>query len=439
MSVQLAPPPDHSRSTDASAPDVLFEEARRRQRRRRRTGAALVVAGAAAVTVVLSGGGGGGTVRGHRPQASSPESSAGPTMAAALARDHWRILAHSPVGAPAGASIVWTGRRLLVLGGGGYSPRPHLRRAGAAYDPATGRWRRIAPVPSRVRPDGVQSVWTGSRLFLFGGSGRSGAASFTAGLYDPSANRWTLTSPPPVRLPNSSLAAAVSWRGRVIVAAVTGPLRHPTAHALAYDPRTDHWTILPLRLPPGHPANALSMVASRSGVLLWSLWSHDRPLGAGGFTVRSGVDVFRLVDGRWHPLRAPWPQHRTIDPTAAGGRVLLGATSIWCGASCSPPGVYQSGWSVDPRSLAITRLPRGPLDAVGPQSLWSGAAQIAIDIGGEYGSRIVTGDIAFLDLSTRRWYRGPRAPRTPGPLPAVWDGSHLLVLDQRGALLSYGP
>lgn len=436
MTAELAPPRERGATLD---PDVLFEEARRRQRRRWRAGAALLAAaGAASVGVALSGGGGGGATAQAPAQPAWP-SAGGPTAAAALAHDRWRILSRSPVGAPAGASVVWTGRQLIVLGGGGDPTPHHDRRAAAAYDPASGRWDRIAPVPSRVWADAAQTVWTGSRLFVIGGGGRSAAAPLSAGLYDPSSNRWTLTAPAPVWLSNADLAAAVWWRGRVMIAALTGSPRHRAARVLAYALRTNRWTLLPVRVRPGHLPDALTMIASRRGVLLWSLWSRDHSLGAGGFAIRSGVDVFRLAAGRWRAVRVPWPQHRTINPIVAGGRVLLGATSIWCGASCSPPGVYRNGWSADPRTLALTRLPVGPLDAVGPQILWSGAAQIAFDIGGEYGSRIVTGDIAFLDLASRRWYRGPRAPRTPGPLPAVWDGSHLLVLDRRGTLLSYGP
>ncbi len=438
MTAQLAPPPERTHTTSTAGPDVLFEEARRRRRRRWRTGGALLAVVVAGLLLALNGRGGGGVTLIAPVQPASSGAAVGPTSAAALAHDRWRILSRSPVGAPAGASVVWTGRRLIVLGGGG-AMHPRARRAAAAYDPASGRWERIARVPSRVWADGAQSVWTGRRLFVFGGAAPSAAAPPIAGLYDPSSNRWTLTAPVPMWLPHSSPAAAVWWRGRVLVAAITGPPPHAAARVLAYAPRTNRWAVLPVRLSPSHPPNTLVMIASRREVLLWSLWSRDRALGADGIEVRSGVDVLRLVGGRWRPVRVRWPQHRTIDPIAAGSRVLFGAISIWCGATCSPPGVYRSGWSADPRSLAITHLPPGPLDAVGPQILWSGAAQIAFDIGGEYGSRIVTGDIAFLDLATRHWYRGPRAPRTPGELPAVWDGSHLLVLDRRGTLLSYGP
>lgn len=339
--------------------------------------------------------------------------------------------------------MAWDGRALLEFGGDGDPvsvAHPDPLRAAAEFDPATDRWLRIAPVPAAVWPNAPLTVWTGTRLFVFGGTESGRTPSGRAGLYDPATNSWTLTPPAPVRLAPGTLNSAVWSGGQVIVAAVTGTVRKAAATVLAYEPSTNRWRVLALPLARGRQPGALAMVATARGVVLWNLWDQIRRISRDGYSLFSGVDVYRLSHDSWQLLRVKWPQHRTVVPVDAGGRILLGNSQIWCGASCSPPPSFSTGWSVNPRTLAITKLPQGPLAIVAPQALWSGAAEISLDTDGSSGTQIVRGDIAFLNLATRRWYSGPRAPSTlSSGLPAVWDGSHLLVLDQRGRVLSYGP
>ena len=112
--------------------------------------------------------------------------------AAALARGHWSVLAASLLGSRQGPVLAWTGRELLELGGWGGNGGPV---DGAAFDPADGRWRRIAPAPVPVGALAA-SVWTGSRLFVYGGQLRDGTTPGpAASLYDPASGRWSVTAP----------------------------------------------------------------------------------------------------------------------------------------------------------------------------------------------------------------------------------------------------
>jgi hypothetical protein len=91
--------------------------------------------------------------------------------------------------------------------------------------------------------------------------------------------------------------------------------------------------------------------------------------------------------------------------------------------------------------LRVTTLPHGPLDDVQPEILWSGSAEIALNIRGEILGphvHVHPGDIAFLDLGAMHWHRGPRAPLNIAfGMPTVWDGSNLLALAVDGRVLSY--
>jgi len=79
----------------------------------------------------------------------------------------------SPFGERRDATLVWTGREAIVWGG---VPSPALAgdggdlaaADGAALDPATDTWRRIAPGPLAGRY-GQVAVWTGKEMIVWGG------------------------------------------------------------------------------------------------------------------------------------------------------------------------------------------------------------------------------------------------------------------------------
>jgi hypothetical protein len=101
------------------------------------------------------------------------------------ATNTWRRIATLPE--PGGAAT-WDGHELLVVGSGEHG------RSVNAYAPATNRWRRLASMPSR-RPQAA-TVWTGKRLLIWGGGTfrDAGLVVVIAGrglAFDPKANRWS--------------------------------------------------------------------------------------------------------------------------------------------------------------------------------------------------------------------------------------------------------
>jgi N-acetylneuraminic acid mutarotase len=97
--------------------------------------------------------------------------------------DRWRSLPNAPVAPRTAPAAVWSGRELLIWGGiglPGAADNDPLARVierrtllaplgdGAAYDPATDRWRTLEPVPLLGRGL-AQAVWGGDRMLLWGG------------------------------------------------------------------------------------------------------------------------------------------------------------------------------------------------------------------------------------------------------------------------------
>ena len=122
-------------------------------------------------------------------------------------------------------------------------PSSYFRDA-AAYNPATGTWRKIAPMPRRET--GATAVWDGKEILLIGGRGQKGL--FNHGLaYNPATNRWRLL--PAMAYPRTGFAAV--WTGRKVL--VWGGLtasRRPPPHGEAYTPASNKWAALaasPLR------------------------------------------------------------------------------------------------------------------------------------------------------------------------------------------------
>jgi hypothetical protein len=361
----------------------------------------------------------------------------------ALAHGHWSVLARSPLGTRYGSTFLWDGRELLELGGSaggrlGGAPND----TSAAYNPATHRWRRLASAPAAVLPDNAAWTWTGHQVFIFGGPTLPNeTATNLAGLYDPATNHWTMTSKAPVG-PFVNQATAV-WTGkRAILAGMTNSRSQPLEVA-SYDPATNTWASLEPPISAQHPPITMAMVATNDGVLLWSLWGRSKKTGPNTYAGYSGVDVYRLSSsGTWANVTDSWPQGHTVDqPIFTGSEILLAPGQIWCGA-CSPPAPFdEHGYIVDPATLHRTEIPHGPLDDIGPQIIWTGHAEISFNNGGEITGphiSVLPGDIAIWNPNTRKWARGPRAPKRIGNTPAVWNGNHLFVLAQNGSLLSYG-
>jgi len=272
----------------------------------------------------------------------------------------WTKLAASPLAGRASPVTVWTGKDMLIFGGSGtccaYS-------TGAAYDPATNTWRKLAPIPAslggNLTGSGSYAVWTGKVMLAWGFFERSGRQALAAATYTPGANSWTTGTAAPARPP---LFGDAFWTGKKMIVWGTSPVGH--LEGLAYDPATEKWSTL--------PASPLGRSRRDSMLAAWT----GRYLLVGGGDTRAG----RLQKDA-----------AAYDP----------ATNTWTRLPDAPVGFEGNGTAPD---------------------IWTGAAVITIE------DAIPGGRPLSLDLTAESWSLGPQAP-VPGRQQAheFWTGSQVLV------------
>lgn len=238
------------------------------------------------------------------------------------AHSSWGSIPRSPLGVISAASAVWTGTEMIVLAGPatGPTPPPGSGTPGAAYNPQTRTWRRIATFPWG---DPISAVWTGSRLLVWDwyDAVNSGVVSRTA-LYDPASNTWTEGSPEP----GSGLSGQAVWDGSELIALGTPEknLGHATEQMLrqplqgaAYDPASDAWHLLPA---PPLPGYRTSWIEAWTGTELVVGGGQD----ATG-TSLSDAAAYNPATGTWSSLPAA--------PIGFTGSMVAAESAIWTGSA----------------------------------------------------------------------------------------------------------
>jgi hypothetical protein len=248
----------------------------------------------------------------------------GGTVAAAaydVSRDSWRRIPPGPLGqsAPPTArtrhSAVWTGREMIVWGG---YERRRTRRTGAAYDPRTDRWRRIAAAPLSPRVDHA-AIWTNDEMLVWGGSRRirGGRARLLldGAAYDPEADSWRPLAPAPLR------PAPVAVLGQGVEAEVDAVWTGSTAifwnghGGAAYLPAGDRWRRLP---PPPEPLRYWKPTDTFT-------WTGREAIAFGG-TAPHDSGKFVQTAAAYDPATRRW---RMLPPAPIAGRDRHAA--IWTG------------------------------------------------------------------------------------------------------------
>jgi Galactose oxidase, central domain len=379
----------------------VVRQGRRRRRLRRAAAAAAIVVlatGVLATRAVVADRGAGQPLHPGR---------AGAATAAQLAGGRVRSLPPDPVvDRLATAATAWSDRELLVWGGATRDRRVHAD--GAAFDPATGRWRPLPPAPQAQQLDrrGAGAVWTGRELLVWGGTtpvgGDRADGSMRPGdglAYDPARGAWRRLRPPPRSLPAS--AGPALWTGRellVVDASGGRPVAGGGIGGAAYDPVADRWRQLaPSPRLGGGQLLERTVLWAGTRLLVWSFWT-SRGGPAPTSADPDGVELWAYDPGgdRWTAAGPPSGPVRASLARASlawAGREVLAVQNT----TQIPPDPPLFGGRYDPGSDRWTpiapppqRVPFGVPGAL----VWTGAA-------------LVANGAAAYDPAADRWWRLP--------------------------------
>lgn len=333
---------------------------------------------------------------------------ASPAAGQVEAGGSWRAIAPSPLTPRELATGVWTGQEVVVVGGSDAEPcppnagcapaaRPPLAD-GAAYAPATNRWRRIARAP--VRFDFASAATVGDRVYVLAPGDESRTRSPRAFMaYSLRADAWERL-PPPRRMRSRTLLAA----GDRLLA--TGGGLRPAV----FDPAARTWA--PLAGLPFAKRHPLQLVDAPGGLVALACLEDTVP----PCQLRAAAQD--RATGAWRVL--PDPPGHTLLPTwaAVGGLVVNPDTqTIFDGA-------YAFGGILDPVAGTWSALPPVPADRLGTGVVAGDGASYAGGAG------------LVLDLARRVWIRVPRVAGVRSGETVVSAGRDLFVFG--GARFSRG-
>jgi hypothetical protein len=192
------------------------------------------------------------------------------------ATDRWRRLPPSPLSNRTWSIQAWTGQLLLVISGSCGDDVNNRCQDGAAYDPAANTWTPIPALAGGAIAPEAASAWTGSELIIWSATTSQDGLRIrnNASAYNPRSRRWRTLPPAPIT--PRRLAAAV-WAGDRLL--VWGGIRqlpglkfaYPDDGA-AYDPRSNRWRPL-----------AKAPVPGRAWPL--TVWTGDRAIFIGGMNL----------------------------------------------------------------------------------------------------------------------------------------------------------
>ena len=275
--------------------------------------------------------------------------------------DEWQRLAQSPIteAADVGRSAVWTGEEFIIWGGAG--ARLTQPDNGAAYNPATDSWRTLPGAPTWSL-GGHSAVWTGDEMIVWGGDVDDGGAA-----YDPRSNRWRAIAYNYSDPPQSRSKHAAVWTGEEMI--VWGGSATSDGDALsdggAYDPRQDTWRTLPE-----------APISSRD--YPDAVWTGREMIVWGGISQHKGQSTGAAYDPEqdsWRTIE-PAPITDGLDshhPAWTGSAFPASMTKpVWTGSVMVVLG-HNRGAAYDPRSDSWTELPASPaLQRDFQTMVWSG-------------------------------------------------------------------
>ncbi len=254
----------------------------------------------------------------------------------------WR--ATSQQGAPAPRwfhGAAWSGTEMLIFGGRASFYDQNVHNDGGRYNPVTDTWSPLSSSNAPAPRSQFASVWTGTEFIVWGGFGGGNTVRGDGGRYNPTTDIWTPMSN--VNAPAGRAEPTAVWTGTEMIVfggiAGSGGSEHSFNTGARYNPTTDTWTPLPTNGAPrvtGHTA-----VWTGTDMIVWG----GRLLPEHQF-VTTGAR-YNPADNSWHPIASTsLIEPRIYQAATWTGREMI----IWGGTAWPPQVIFGNGARYRPAS-----------------------------------------------------------------------------------------
>ena len=326
--------------------------------------------------------------------------------------DTWT--ATSTSGAPGARGLhaaVWTGKEMIIWGGGnrsGAGGSLQTFKTGGHYNPGTDTWTATESADSPVERWSHRTVWTGTEMLIWGGSGDNSGGLSSGGLYNPETRIWSATSTTNAPV----IGGTAVWTGTEMIIWVVGF----TSTGARYNPVSDIWVSTT-------ESNAPSGRQTASAV-----WTGTEMIIFGG-----NVSTTQLNSGgRYNPINDNWVSTTTSNTQTLTARNLHSA--VWTGSEMlvwggmdEITGIINSGSRYDPvtdywREMTVSGAPTARAFHT---AAWTGTEMLVW--GGRNGPDLATGGIYDPGLDSWSAMTTSNAPTARTAHSSIWTGTEMII------------
>jgi N-acetylneuraminic acid mutarotase len=337
-----------------------------------------------------------------------------PTIAddATTCSDTWAATSLNLPDAREDHTAVWTGREMIIWGGGFGDPfTPY--NTGGRYNPSTGAWTSTTRVNAPSPRGDHSAVWTGSEMIIWGGGDCTVCTVGTGGRYNPATDTWTATST--VNAPSQRGSHTVVWTGTEMI--IWGGRWGDTVNTGGrYNPTTNSWT----------PTSTMNAPTAR--YLHSAVWTGTQMIIWGG---EEEFPHYVNTGGRYNPSTNSWTSITTTNAPIGRYRhraVWTGSQMIVWGGSEYYDLNLNSGGKYNPttNSWTATSTINAPAGRYGHSAVWTGSQMII------WGGQTAPGFVdtgARYNPGTNSWIATSTVNAAPSRVfhTAVWTGTEMIV------------
>jgi beta-lactamase regulating signal transducer with metallopeptidase domain/N-acetylneuraminic acid mutarotase len=315
-----------------------------------------------------------------------------------LATDTWRPISVQNAPSPRWFhAAVWTGSEMIVWGGRAEFDNYQVRGDGGRYDPATDTWKPLSSIGAPKARSQMAAIWTGTEMLIWGGSAEGWAVELTGARYNPQTDAWRTIAE--TDAPEGRMEPSAVWTGSEMI--VWGGVRFSPDHVAfnsggRYDPVRDKWRSLPTDGAPG-PRTGHTAVWTGREMIVWG--GHE--------------DIQHLNSGaRFAPASDRWIQTTlTRAPQTRFGHcaVWTGSEMVIWGGMTGPRDVTFSGARYNPdfdewKRVTTKGAPAGRFFQRNDAAVWTGEGML-----------VFGGGIIIKEFDSNYLWRPPP--------PAKWERS----------------